>query len=134
MKKEYYIKLNDGQVVPVTEEVYREYKRPQWREAKQKKVRQMREFSLEYMNENGIEHIYSDKQKLVEDIAEDNLMLEMLMKALETLTDDERSLINELYFNEKSERILSKQIDIPQQTINSRKAIIIKKLRKFMKL
>ena len=53
------------------------------------------------------------------------------MKALETLTDDERSLINELYFNEKSERILSKQIDIPQQTINSRKAIIIKKLRKF---
>ena len=134
MKKEYYIKLSDGQVVPVTEDVYREYKRPQWREAKQKKVRQMREFSLEYMTENGMEHIYSDKQKLVEKIAEDNLMLEMLMKALETLTDDERSLINELYFNEKSERILSKQIDIPQQTINSRKAIIIKKLRKFMKL
>ena len=94
----------------------------------------MREFSLEYMTENGMEHIYSENQKLVEDIAEDNLMLEMLMKALETLTDDERSLINELYFNEKSERILSKQIDIPQQTINSRKAAIIKKLRKFMKL
>ncbi len=46
MKKEYYIKLSDGQVVPVTEEVYREYKRPQWREAKQKKVRQMRDFSF----------------------------------------------------------------------------------------
>ena len=134
MKKEYYIKLSDGQVVPVTEEVYREYKRPQWREAKQKKVRQMREFSLEYMTENRMEHIYSDNQKLVEEIAEDNLMLEMLMKALETLTDDERSLINELYFNEKSERNLSKQIDVPQQTINSRKAIIIIKLRKFMKL
>ena len=134
MKKEYYIKLSDGQVVPVTEEVYREYKRPQWREAKQKKVRQMQEFSLEYMTENGMEHIYSDNQKLVEEIAEDNLMLEMLMKALETLTDDERFLVNELYFNEKSERILSKQIDIPQQTINSRKAAIIKKLRKFIKL
>ena len=134
MKKEYYIKLSDGQVVPVTEEVYREYKRPQWREAKQKKVRQMREFSWEYMTENGMEHIYSEKQKLVEEIAEGNLMLEMLMKALETLTDDERSLINELYFNEKSERNLSKQIDVPQQTINSRKAIIIIKLRKFMKL
>ena len=134
MKKEYYIKLSDGQVVPVTEEVYREYKRPQWREAKQKKVRQMREFSWEYMTENGMEHIYSETQKLVEEIAEGNLMLEMLMKALETLTDDERSLINELYFNEKSERNLSKQIDVPQQTINSRKAIIIIKLRKFMKL
>ena len=46
MKKEYYIKLSDGQIIPVTEEVYREYKRPQWREAKQKKVRQMRGFSF----------------------------------------------------------------------------------------
>ena len=64
--------------MPVTEEVYREYKRPQWRETKQKKVRQMREFSLEYMTENGMEQIYSDKQKLVEEIVEDNLMLEML--------------------------------------------------------
>ena len=95
MKKEYYIKLSDGQVVPVTEDVYREYKRPQWREAKQKKVRQMREFSLEYMTENGMEHIYSDKQKLVEEIAEDNLMLETLMKALERLTDDEHFLIKD---------------------------------------
>lgn len=58
MKKEYYIKLSDGQIIPVTEEVYREYKRPQWRETKQKKVRQMREFSLEYMIENGMEHIF----------------------------------------------------------------------------
>ena len=134
MKKEYYIKLSDGQVVPVTEEVYREYKRPQWREAKQKKVRQMREFSLEYMTENGMEHIYSENQKLVEDIAEDNLMLEILMKALETLTDDERSLINELYFNEKSERRVSKSIGVPQRTINSRRQAIIKKLKKIMNL
>ena len=36
MKKEYNIKLPDGAIVPVTEEVYRAYKRPQWREAKRK--------------------------------------------------------------------------------------------------
>ena len=28
-------------------------------------------FFLEYMTENGMEHIYSENQKLVEDIAED---------------------------------------------------------------
>ena len=112
MKKEYYIKLSDGQVVPVTEEVYCEYKRPQWREAKQKKVRQMREFSLEYMTENGMEHIYSDKQKLVEDIAEDNLMLEMLMKALGTLTDDERSLINSCILMKNQNEILRKKLEL----------------------
>ena len=89
---------------------------------------------MEYMTENGMEHIYSENQKLVEDIAEDNLMLEILMKALETLTDDERSLINELYFNEKSERRVSKSIGIPQRTINSRRQAIIKKLKKIMNL
>ena len=133
MKKEYYITLNDGQVVPVTEEVYREYKRPQWREAKQKKVRQMREFSLEYMTENGMEHIYSENQKLVEDIAEDNLMLEILMKALETLTNDERSLINELYFNEKSERDLANITGISQPAVHKRRNKILEKIKKLMK-
>ena len=133
MKKEYYIKLNDGQVVPVTEEVYREYKRPQWREAKQKKVRQMREFSLEYMTENGMEHIYSENQKLVEELVEDNLMLEMLMKALETLTDDERFLINELYFNEKSERDLANITGISQPAVHKRCNKILEKIKKMMK-
>lgn len=86
MKKEYYIKLNDGQVVPVTEEVYREYKRPQWREAKQKKVRQMREFSLEYMTENGMEHIYSDNQKLVEEIAGKRQMIHTFTPSNQNVT------------------------------------------------
>ena len=132
MKKEYYIKLSDGQVVPVTEEVYREYKRPQWREAKQNKVRQMREFSLEYMIENGMEHIYSDNQKLVEENAEDNLMLEMLMKALETITDDERSLINELYFNEKSERDFAKKIGISNVAVNKKHHHVLEKIKKLL--
>ena len=87
MKKEYYIKLNDGQVVPVTEEVYREYKRPQWREANQKKVRQMREFSLEYMTENGMENIYSENQKLVEGIAEDHLLQDKTDEACKLIKD-----------------------------------------------
>lgn len=36
MKKEYKIKLPEGSLVAVSEEVYRAYKRPQWREAKQR--------------------------------------------------------------------------------------------------
>ena len=67
-------------------------------------------------------------------IAEDNLMLEMLMKALETLTDDERSLINELYFNEKSEREVAKTMNIPHQTVHWQKGKTIKKLKKFFDL
>lgn len=134
MKKEYYIKMKNGQKVPVSEEIYREYKQPVWREAKRKNIRKEREISLDFMAENGLEYMCTDKQKLTEEIVADKLMLEMLMKALKMLTDDERRLIDEIYYNEKSERNLSKQINVPQQTINSRKTAIIKKLRKFMKL
>lgn len=127
MKKEYNIKLPDGAIVPVTEEVYRAYKRPQWREAKKKKLK--REISLENFNDV---HTLSD-EKLVEQIVEDKLLLEMLLKALETLTEDERFLIDEIYFQEKTEREISKESRIPQQTINSRKKKIIEKLKKYLK-
>lgn len=79
---------------------------------------------MEYMTENGMEHIYSDNQKLVEDIAEDNLMLEMLMKALETLTDDERFL--------NSEQKISRNYNVSQQAIHKRKMKILKKLKKIL--
>ena len=119
MKKEYNIKLPDGAIVPVAEEVYRAYKRPQWREAKKKKSK--REISFENFNDV---HTLSD-EKLVEQIVEDKLLLEMLLKALETLTEEERFLIDEIYYQEKTEREISKESRIPQQTINSRKKKII---------
>ena len=71
MDKEYIINLPDGAIVPVTEEVYRAYNRPQWREAKKKKLK--REISLEKIDDV---HTLAD-EKLVEQILEDKLLLEM---------------------------------------------------------
>ena len=117
MKKEYNIKLPDGAIVPVTEEVYRAYKRPQWREAKQKDIKVKREVSLEKMDDV---HTLSD-EKLVEQIVEDKLLLEMLLKALETLTEDERFFIDEIYFREKSENEIAAIKNVSKQAINKRK-------------
>ena len=128
MKKEYNIKLPDGAIVPVTEEVYRAYKRPQWREAKKKKLK--REISLENFNDV---HTLSD-EKLVEQIVEDKLLLEMLLKALETLTEDEIFLIDEIYFHEKTIREVASEVDIPFQTVHSKKNKIIEKLKKILKI
>ena len=94
-----------------------------------KKKKLKREISLENFNDV---HTLSD-EKLVEQIVEDKLLLEMLLKALETLTEDERFLIDEIYFQEKTEREISKKSRIPQQTINSRKKKIIEKLKKYLK-
>ena len=73
MEKEYNIKLPDDTLVPVTEEVHRAYKRPQWREAKQNDIKFKREVSLEKMEDV---HTLAD-EKLVEQILEDKLLLEM---------------------------------------------------------
>jgi len=77
----------------------------------------------------GIE--ISSKDMLVNEALEDKLLLEILIEALDELTDDERKLIDELFFNNKSERRLSKESGIAQKTINNRKRAILRKLRKF---
>ena len=130
MKKEYNIKLPDGMLVQVTEEVYRAYKQSQWRESNRRRAGKERERSLEQVEESV--HITS-QEKLVEQIVEDKLLLEMLLKALETLTEDERFLIDEIYFREKTERQISNERMVPQQTIHSRKKKIIEKLKKYLK-
>ncbi len=75
MKKEYNIKLPDGTLVPVSEEVYRAYKQSQWRESNRRRAVKERERSLEQVEESV--HITS-QEKLAEQIVEDKLLLEML--------------------------------------------------------
>ncbi|GHV36392.1 sigma factor [Clostridia bacterium] len=121
---ERHIVIN-GENIPVTEEVYRAYKRPAWAERKRRKVRAEHERSLElFVN-------MPSGQKLVEEIVEDKLLLDTLMAALSELTADERKLIDALYYVEKSEREYGKQLDISQNTINYHKNRVLEKLRKF---
>ena len=132
MKKDYNIKLTDGTLVPVTEEVYRAYKQSQWRESNRRRAVNERERSLEQVEEGGV-HITSQK-KLVEQIVEEKLLLEMLLKALETLTEDERFLIDEIYFQEKTIREVASEVNIPFQTVHSKRNKIIEKLKKILKI
>jgi hypothetical protein len=87
MSKDRYIWL-DGIKVPVTEEVYRAYYRPVWREAKQKEVRDDNEYSIDALEDAGFE-VVAD-QVLVDEIVADKLLLNELYAALAELTDDER--------------------------------------------
>ena len=61
--------------------------------------------------------------------------LEMLRRALQTLTDEELKIIYGLFLSEKtlSERELSKELGVPQKTINNRKKGILKKLGRILK-
>ena len=129
MDKEYFIELN-GRQIPVSKEVYYAFKRPAWRERKRRQVRAEKELSLEVFADAGFE--IPSGQALVDEIVEDKLLLDMLSKALSELTEDERFLINELFFNDKSEREIACEIGVSQPAIHKRRNRILVKLKKLM--
>ena len=49
-----------------------------------------------------------------------------------TKNKDERRLIDELFFNEKSERKLASELGVPRMTLSDKKHRILGKLKKFM--
>lgn len=131
MSKDWYIWI-DGVKVSVSEDVYRTYKRAEWREEKQDAVRRDRECSFDYMEEHDLDGQVVSRQELVDEIVADKLLLDELYAALAELTDDERSLIDELYFKEKSEREVSREAGISAVAVHKRKHKILDKLRRFI--
>jgi len=129
MDKEYFIELN-GRQIPVSKEVYYAFKRPAWRERKRSQVRAEKELSLEAFADAGFE--IPSGEVLVDEIVEDKLLLDMLSKALSELTEEERVLIDELFFNDKSEREIAREIGVSQPAIHKRRNRILEKLKKLM--
>jgi RNA polymerase sigma factor (sigma-70 family) len=89
--------------------------------------------SFDFMTETGNELSIVHNQKLVDEIVEDRLMLELLMSALDKLTQDERFIIDELYFNNKTEREVAKDVNLSKTGIHKKKENILKKLQEFFK-
>lgn len=142
----------DGEQVPVTEEVYRAYKRPLWAEHKRKerekrcrdergnrctgdcskcdKERTGSVLSLSRLvEENGFEP--ADTVDIAEMVA-DSLLLEELYAALEDLDPNNRRIL-ELFSNSKSEREIADDIGLSQKAINKRKSKLFAQLRERLK-
>lgn len=150
MENQRFIEI-DGEQIPVTEEVYRAYKRPLWAEHKRKerakrcrdengfrctkdcrtceKFREGSDLSLNKFNEEGYE--IADSVDLAELVA-DKLLLEQLVAALNDLDPDERSLIKALFYNDRTERDYAAEIGISHQAVGKRKLKVIDKLRSLM--
>lgn len=150
--KEYRIYLtHERQYIPVSEEVYRAYKRPAWAEHKRKeREKRCRDdngnrcardcskcdrqrtggvLSLDKFNEEGFEA--AEPFDLAELVA-DKLLLEELYAALEELDPDNRRIM-ELFGIGKSEREIAADIGLSQKAINKRKVKLFAQLRKRLK-
>lgn len=149
-KKEYYVEIDDQQI-PVTEEVYRAYKRPLWAEHK----RREREKRCRDANGNRCTNDCSqcDKQrtgsvlsldKLAEDgcdvtdptdftqLVENGLLIKALHIALDELNPLDRQIID-LFSTGKSERDIAAVVGMSQKGVNKRKARIFAHLRESLK-
>ncbi len=130
MSKDRYVWL-DGIKVPVSEEVYRAYYRPEWREAKQKDVRGDNEYSLDALEDIGFEAVSPDA--LVDEIVADKLLLDELYVALAELTDDELSLIDGVYFRDQPFREYARQAGTNHTNVIRQHKRVIDKLRDLLK-
>ena len=134
-KKEYQIKIQ-GQLVPVTEEVYLTYYRMNRRELhleeQDRKHGVFHYSALDTEDTIGEDGIPDRLSPLVEDVVTDKLLTEKLHQCLAQLTEEEQKLLFTLFFQNKSEHQLAVETGIPRMTIHNRKKRILARLKKLM--
>ena len=124
-----------GVLIEVSEKNYKEYYRIRRR---QKYIdecsRENGEFSYDSLDteEMNGEEILVDRTIDVAEQAEKSIMTDKLRNILSLLSDEERRLINEIYFEEQTERDLAKKYHMSQVAIHKRKTKILEKLKKFL--
>ena len=80
----------------------------------------------------GEEMIADQNQLSTEEQVELRLLTEKLRDCLDMLSDGERELIQALFYDNLSERELSKKTGFHNMTIRNKKIRILKKLKKLM--
>ena len=123
--------------IEATQEQYRQWKR----EANHRTYLQGFEdevliLSLEKLAENEnndsfYDEVTADSSVNIEDEIIDVMDLELLSKAIQSLPDDERKLLEELYLRDmpKTEQEIATETGVRQQAVNKKKNKIIKKLK-----
>lgn len=124
--------------------LYFKVKRPEWRYEKRRtrlfeKIKKG-EIDIVYLDEIRLDDESDEKKKeeitsniSVEDIALKHLRDEAINEALNNLSSEERTIIKLIFYEELTERQISKIIGVSQKTVNNKKKKILEKLKKELK-
>lgn len=148
--KQFYIEI-DGEQIPVTEEVYRAYKRPLWAEQKRnERAKRCRKadgnrctedcsqcgkqrtgsiLSLDKLAEDGFD--IADPTDFTQ-LIEDEVVIEALHNAMDELDPLDRQIVD-LFSAGKSEREIAAVVGMSQKGVNKRKLRIFTELRERLK-
>ena len=132
-KKEYYLYAK-GKAVPVSEEVYKAY----WKITEHEKYLQRKDWKHNVMSFSALDHdghfvdnIIDEKIDL-EKIVEVKMRIEEFHRALNTLTKEERELMEAIFYKEESLRSISRREKVTHQAISGRRDRILEKLKKLL--
>ena len=132
-KKEYYLYVK-GKSVLVSEEVYKAY----WKITEHEKYLQRKDWKHNVMSFSALDHdghfvdnIIDEKIDL-EKIVEVKMQIEELHRALNTLSKEERELMEAIFYKEESLRSIGKKEKVTHQAISGRRDRILEKLRKIL--
>ncbi|HEL0218113.1 TPA: sigma-70 family RNA polymerase sigma factor [Streptococcus equi subsp. zooepidemicus] len=134
MTKEYYLYVN-GQRVKVSEQIYKVY----WREKEHEKYLEQVDKKNHLLFFSSLDHDgnfvdnLADKSVDVEKIIETQILIETVRKAMSRLNDEERDIIERLYFNDETLSSVARSKKVSYQAIQWRKNNILKKLKVLLK-
>lgn len=132
--KRFFIPLH-GMLMEVEERDYQEFYKT---ERRQRYLREESRINGEISFDMLATDEFKGKEIIVnsgEDVAqevENKIMLDDLSSALKLLTDEEKELLQELYFEERTERELASQKNVSQVAIHKRKLRILDKIKRFL--
>ena len=96
-----------------------------------KQIIPSREDSMDRLMDDNAEQ-FADRHESVEDMVLRRISIERLYKALDTLTEKERKLIEALFFEKMTEREVALSLGISQPAVHKQKNKILKKLKLFL--
>lgn len=99
-------------------------------EAQQIQVIPSREDSYERLLEEH--NLPADEQTDIETIVLSKMMRQQLHEAIRSLQEEERYLIIQLFYAERSERELAAELGLSQKAINKRRHKILEKMKKIL--
>ncbi len=135
MNNEYVIRIQ-GQLVAVSEEIYKSYyamkNHEEYLEKKDLLCGKVLYSDLDTEDIQGEDAIPDLLTPSVEDIIETALMIEKLRECIKVLSVAEQELVKNLYFQEKSQAQLARETGVKQQTYSYREKRILEKLKKLL--
>ncbi len=133
-KKKYYLFVRNKKI-EVDEHVYKEYYKllnhERYLRRKDLKNRLLPFSSLD-KNEYSFEETIPDKGVDIEKVVETSILIDRLTSAIDELNDEEKEIIERLYFNDESLRSVAKLKDITHPALIKRRNKILEKLKKFI--